>query len=65
MIVVSALSITIPSVFVRLRLYARTLISRALDMSDYCILVGLVSSTQSFTTDRVFDPGHSSLHGLR
>lgn len=42
MVVVCTLSIVIPSVFVGLRLYARTMTSRSLGMSDYFILIGLV-----------------------
>lgn len=41
-IVIASLSIFVPTVFICLRLYAKSMTSRALDMSDYCILVALV-----------------------
>lgn len=43
-IVVSSLSMFVPAVFVALRLYAKSITSRKIDMSDACILVALVSS---------------------
>ena len=42
-IVVSALNLIIPAVFVGLRLYARLLTQRQVAASDYLILVALVS----------------------
>ena len=42
-IVVSSLSIFVPSVFIVLRLYAKSITSRKIDMSDACILIALVS----------------------
>lgn len=42
-IVVSSLSIFVPSVFIALRLYAKSITSRKIDMSDACILIALVS----------------------
>lgn len=42
-IIISTLSIFVPAVFIGLRLYAKSLTSRKLDKSDYCILVALVS----------------------
>lgn len=41
-IVITSLSIFVPTLFICLRMYAKFLTSRALDMSDYCILIALV-----------------------
>lgn len=42
-IVVSSLSMFVPAVFIALRLYAKSITSRKLDMSDICIIIALVS----------------------
>lgn len=43
LIVVSTLAIFVPSVFIALRLYAKSITSRSVDMSDACIVIALVS----------------------